>query len=145
MRRLAGAGQAGEHHAAARKIAARDDRLGIRAAYSALNCALWPVENEDRFTDQLDGAGAPPVLVVGGRLDNVSPYHWAQAMTERLESAVLLTREGVGHTSYRTSGPCIDDAVDAALIDGVLPDDGTVCDVVPATTRPLASPAAAGR
>ena len=133
-----------EHHAAAKRITAREDRLGSRAAYSALNCALWPVENEDRFTGELTGAGAPPILVVGGRLDNVSPYHWAQAMTERLEGAVLLTREGVAHTSYRTSGPCIDDAVDAALIDGVLPAAGTVCDVPPATTRPPAAPAGAG-
>ena len=82
--------------------------------------------------------------MVGGRLDNVSPHHWAEAMAERLEDAVLLTREGVAHTSYRTSGPCIDDAVDAALIDGVLPADGTVCDVPPATTRPRAAQAAAG-
>lgn len=133
-----------EHHAAAKRVTARDDRLGSRAAYSALNCALWPVENEDRFSGELTGAGAPPILVVGGRLDNVSPYHWAQAMAERLEGAVLLTREGVAHTSYRTSGPCIDDAVDAALIDGVLPEDGTVCDVPPATTRPKSAPAGAG-
>lgn len=125
-----------EHRAAAKKIAARDDRLGSRAAFSALNCALWPVENEDRFTKELTGAGAPPILVVGGRLDNVSPHHWAETMAERLDDAVLLTREGVAHTSYRTSGPCVDDAVDAALIDGVLPADGTVCDVAPATTRP---------
>ena len=131
----------GEHRAAAREIAARGERLGSRAAYSALDCALWPVENEDRFTRELTGAGAPPILVVGGRLDNVSPYHWAQAMTERLEDAVLLTREGVGHTSYRTSGPCVDSAVDAALIDEVLPADGTVCDVSPATTRPPGLPA----
>ncbi|MER7174466.1 alpha/beta hydrolase, partial [Streptomyces mesophilus] len=128
-----------EHRAAAKKIAARGERLGSRAAYSALNCARWPAQNKDRFTKELTGAGAPPILVVGGRVDNVSPYHWALTMTKRLEDAVLLTREGVGHTSYRTSGRCIDDAVDAALIDGDLPTEGTVCDAVPpGTTRPPA-------
>ncbi|MFI2486816.1 alpha/beta hydrolase [Promicromonospora kroppenstedtii] len=127
----------GEHRAAAREIDARGERLGSRAAYSALNCAFWPAANKDRFTDELTGAGAPPILVVGGEVDNVSPYHWAQAMTERLEDAVLLTRTDVGHTSYRTSGPCIDDAVDAALIDGVLPAEGTVCEAVPAGTTRL--------
>ncbi len=131
-------GRLPEHRAAAKKIDARGERLGSRAAYSALNCALWPAENEDRFTQELTGAGAPPILVVGGRLDNVSPHHWAEAMTARLEDAVLLTREGVGHTSYRTSGPCVDDAVDAALIDRTLPADGTVCAVPPGTTRPPA-------
>ncbi|NJP66924.1 alpha/beta fold hydrolase [Streptomyces sp. ventii] len=127
-----------EHHAAAEEIAERGERLGSRAAYSALTCALWPVENEDRVTRELTGAGAPPILVVGGRLDNVSPHHWAEAMAQRLEGAVLLTREGVGHTAYGSGGECVDTAVDAALIDGVLPADGTVCEAPPATTRPQA-------
>ncbi|WP_431932140.1 alpha/beta hydrolase [Micromonospora sp. RP3T] len=130
-------GKLSEHHAAAKKITERGERLGSRAAYSALNCALWPVENKDRFTREVTGAGAPPILVVGGRLDNVSLYHWAEAMAERLEKSVLLTREGVGHTSYRTSGPCVDAAIDAVLIDGKLPAGGTTCDAVPpGTTRP---------
>ncbi|MCK1797065.1 alpha/beta hydrolase [Streptomyces sp. XM4193] len=129
-------GELSAHRAAARKITERGERLGSRAAYSALNCALWPAENKDRHTEALTAAGAPPILVVGGRLDNVSPHHWAEAMTERLEGAVLLTREGVGHTSYRSSGKCVDSAVDAALIHGKLPADGTVCDAPPATTRP---------
>ncbi|MBR8741078.1 alpha/beta hydrolase [Nocardiopsis sp. MG754419] len=131
-------GDLSEHHAAADDITERGGRLAGRAAYSALNCAQWPVENEDRFTEELTAAGAPPILVVGGRLDNVSPYHWAEAMTERLDDAVLLTREGVAHTAYRSSGPCVDDAVDAVLIDGTLPEEGTVCEMVPpATTEPV--------
>lgn len=125
------------HTAAATEIAGRGERLGGRAGYSALNCALWPVRNEDRVTGPLDGAGAPPILVVGGRLDPVTPYHWAQARAEVLESGVLLTRDGVGHGSYRTSGPCVDAAVDATLIDGTLPADGAVCaQEPPATTDP---------
>lgn len=124
------------HTAAATEIAERDKRLASRAGYSALNCALWPAPNEDRFTGPLTGAGAPPILVVGGRVDNVSPYHWAEAMVETMDNGVLLTREGVGHTSYRRSGPCIDAAVDATLINGDLPADGTVCDVSPGTTKP---------
>ncbi|WP_228004353.1 alpha/beta hydrolase [Amycolatopsis sp. YIM 10] len=130
------------HTAVAEKIADRDERLASRAGYSALNCAKWPAPNKDHFAEPLTGAGAPPILVVGGRVDNVSPYHWAEAMTETLENSVLLTREGVGHTSYRRSGPCIDNAVDATLIDGVLPAEGTVCAALPSTTKP---PAPAGK
>ncbi|MFB9237545.1 alpha/beta hydrolase [Plantactinospora siamensis] len=133
-------GALSQHQAAAKKIAERGERLGSRAAYSALNCALWPVENKDRFTRELTGAGAPPILVVGGRVDPVTPYYWAQATAKRLKGAVLLTREGVGHTSYRSSGPCVDTAVDAVLIDGALPAGGTVCSAVPpGTTRPPAA------
>ncbi|EXG82344.1 alpha/beta hydrolase [Cryptosporangium arvum] len=130
------------HTAAARDVVEQAKRVGTRAAYSALNCARWPAPNTDRFTAPLTGAGAPPTLVIGGRLDPATPYHWAVATTATLESAVLLTREGVGHGSYRTSNsPCVDSAVDAALISRALPADGTVCTPdAPATTKPLATP-----
>ncbi|WP_367048517.1 alpha/beta hydrolase [Streptomyces sp. Je 1-332] len=127
------------HEAAATRAVAEAERIGTRAAYSALNCARWPAPNNDRVTQPLTAAGAPPALVVGGRLDPVTPHHWARTMAQTLDSAVLLTREGVGHGSYGTV-PCVNAAVDAALVDGTLPADGTVCKVnKPATTRPLAS------
>jgi pimeloyl-ACP methyl ester carboxylesterase len=124
-----------EHTAAAERVVAENARIGTRAAYAALTCALWPAPNEDRVTGPLTGAGAPQILVVGGELDPVSPHHWAVTMAqETLDSAVLLTREGVGHGSYGTV-PCVDAAVDATLIDGRLPADGTVCTPeTPATT-----------
>ncbi|WP_205718673.1 alpha/beta hydrolase [Actinomadura sp. WMMA1423] len=102
-----------------------------------LNCARWPAPNKDRVTRPLTGAGTPPVLVVAGRLDPVTPHHWAENMTRTLDAAVLLTREGVGHGSYGVNS-CVNGAVDAALVHGVRPADGAVCETdKPATTRPL--------
>ncbi|MFJ8809964.1 alpha/beta hydrolase [Streptomyces sp. NPDC102490] len=125
------------HKTAAAKAVDEAERIGTRAAYSALNCARWPAPNKDRVTKPLTGAGAPPALVVAGRLDPVTPRHWAEHMTRTLDSAVLLTREGVGHGSYGTNS-CVNSAVDAALVDGTRPADGTVCKTdAPATTRPL--------
>ncbi|KOT32865.1 proteinase [Streptomyces caelestis] len=125
------------HKAAAAKAVTEAERIGTRAAYSALNCARWPAPNKDRVTKPLTGADAPPALVVAGRLDPVTPHHWAENMTRTLDSAVLLTREGVGHGSYGAN-TCVDSAVDAALIHGAHPADGTVCTTdTPATTRPL--------
>ncbi|WP_399921421.1 alpha/beta hydrolase [Streptomyces kanamyceticus] len=127
------------HRTAATKAVAEARRVGTRAAYSALNCARWPAPNKDRVTKPLTGAGTPPALVVAGRLDPVTPHHWAENMTRTLDSAVLLTREGVGHGSYGINS-CVDSAVDAALIYGTHPADGTVCETdTPATTRPLVS------
>lgn len=128
------------HEAAATKAVAEAKRIGTRAAYSALNCARWPAPNKDRVTKPLTAAGAPPALVIGGRLDPVTPHHWAKKTAQTLDSAVLLTREGVGHGSYGTTS-CVNAAVDATLVRGALPTDGTVCKTdKPATTRPLASP-----
>ncbi|MER6190162.1 alpha/beta hydrolase [Streptomyces cyaneofuscatus] len=125
------------HQAAATKAVTEARRIGTRAAYSALNCARWPAPNKDRVTKPLTGAGTPPALVVAGRLDPVTPRHWAENMARTLDSAALLTREGVGHGSYGTNS-CVNKAVDAALIRGTHPADGTVCETdKPATTRPL--------
>lgn len=125
------------HKAAATKAVAEAKRIGTRAAYSALNCARWPAPDKDRVTRPLTGAGTPPALVVAGRLDPVTPHHWAENMTRTLDSAALLTREGVGHGSYGTNS-CVNRAVDAALVRGTHPTDGTVCKTdTPATTRPL--------
>ncbi|MFF5796956.1 alpha/beta hydrolase [Streptomyces albogriseolus] len=125
------------HKAAAAKAVTEAKRIGTRAAYSALNCARWPAPDKDRVTKPLTAAGSPTALVVAGRLDPVTPHHWAETMTRTLDSAVLLTREGVGHGSYGIN-TCVDRAVDAALIHGAHPADGTVCETdTPATTRPL--------
>ena len=90
-----------------------------------------------RGGDRLGGvaqAGAPPVLVVGGREDSQTPYEWAGSITSQLEGSVLLTREGYGHGSYRAGAPCVDAAVDRLLVDGTLPAPGTTCPGPPATT-----------
>jgi pimeloyl-ACP methyl ester carboxylesterase len=128
----------GAHTTAALDVVEKAKRVSTRAGYSALNCALWPAPNTDRFTEPLTGAGAPPTLVIGGRLDPVAPHHWAEATAATLESAVLLTREGVGHGSYRTGDSrCVDATVDAALISKKLPADRATCAMdAPATTRP---------
>jgi hypothetical protein len=79
--------------------------------------------------------------VIGGREDSQTPYPWAEALTAGLDEGHLLTREGIGHGSYRSSGPCIDTAVDAYLLAGTLPAPGTTCaQEPPATTSITALP-----
>ena len=41
---------------------------------------------------------------------------------------MLLTWTGEGHTAYGRAGDCIGDAVDGYLIEGIVPEDGLVCD-----------------
>ena len=43
------------------------------------------------------------------------------------EVAVLLTYEGEGHTAYGSSNECIADTVDAYLLQGTVPAEGTRC------------------
>ena len=52
---------------------------------------------------------------------------WAEELADLLSSGVLLTYEGEGHTAYGSSNDCIADAVDAYLLGGDVPADGTRC------------------
>ncbi len=66
--------------------------------------------------------------MVGTTRDPATPFVWAERLAEQLESAVLLTYDGDGHTAYgQTGAGCVDAAVDAYLLDGTVPEDGLVC------------------
>ncbi|MDQ3454995.1 MAG: alpha/beta hydrolase, partial [Actinomycetota bacterium] len=54
--------------------------------------------------------------------DPATPYSGAQAMAGELDSAVLLTWQGEGHTAYPKT-PCITRAVDAYLLQLTVPTD----------------------
>ncbi len=68
-------------------------------------------------------AGAPPILVVGTTGDPATPYQWAVELADFLDTGVLYTVEGEGHTAYG-SIDCVADAVNAYLIDLELPAEG---------------------
>ena len=68
------------------------------------------------------------MLIVATTHDPATPFSWAELLVEQVGDAVLLVRDGDGHTGYREGSTCIDDIVDAFLLDGALPEPGTVCD-----------------
>ncbi len=95
-------------------------------AWFQVGCDGIPVTStEEDIT--IDGSGADPIVVIGTTRDPATPYEEAVAMAEQLDSGVLLSRDGDGHTAYNSGNSCIDDAVHAYLIDGVVPEDGKEC------------------
>jgi pimeloyl-ACP methyl ester carboxylesterase len=102
------------------------ETFGLATLTGLLVCAHWPVQTQPRVS-ALRGAGAAPILVVGTTGDPATPYAWAEALASQLESGVLLTYEGEGHTAYLRGVPCIDDTIDAYLIEGNVPEDGKRC------------------
>jgi pimeloyl-ACP methyl ester carboxylesterase len=100
--------------------------VGDLFAYGEVLCGQWPVPPARRPAP-LRAAGAPPVLVVGTTGDPATPYPWAQALADQLDAARLLTYDGEGHTAYRRGSRCVDAAVDAYLLEGVLPGEGATC------------------
>ena len=69
---------------------------------------------------------APPILVIGTTGDPATPYDWSVQLAAFLDSAVLYTVEGEGHTAY-TSIECVAGVVNDYLIDLVVPEDGASC------------------
>ena len=76
-------------------------------AYGLSTCASWPVKSGNRTT-ALDAAGAPPIVVVGTTRDPATPYERAVALAEQLESGVLISRDGDGHTGFNQGNKCVD-------------------------------------
>jgi hypothetical protein len=65
--------------------------------------------------------------VVATTYDPATPYRGALKLVRTLGNARLLTMRGDGHTAYGGNSPCIDDAVNAYLLEGDLPAPGTSC------------------
>ena len=75
----------------------------------------------------IDAAGAAPIVVIGTTRDPATPLRWAEALADQLDSGVLVTRDGDGHTGYNMDNDCVDDAVEAYLLEGTVPDDDLSC------------------
>jgi len=95
-------------------------------AYGLSTCASWPVKSGNR-TKALDAAGAPPIVVVGTTRDPATPYEQAVDLARQLESGVLVSRDGDGHTGFHQGNRCVDEAVENYLLAGTEPEDGLSC------------------
>jgi len=112
--------------ALAKQVGKNYPRFGPSIALSGLGCAVWPVRPVST-PRAVRGKGSPPIVVVGTTRDPATPYVWAQGLAKQLASGVLLTHEGDGHTSYRTSAPaCLTDPVNRYLLTAIAP-PATTC------------------
>ena len=48
-------------------------------------------------------------------------------VASQLESGILVTRNGDGHTAYNKGNPCVDATVESYLVDGVVPPADVTC------------------
>ena len=95
-------------------------------AWGLLNCRGLQVEPPYEALD-IRAEGAAPIVVIGTTRDPATPYEEAVALAGKLESGVLVSRDGDGHTAYNKGNDCIDVAVEDYLIEGTVPEDGLEC------------------
>ncbi|GCD19826.1 alpha/beta hydrolase [Cellulomonas algicola] len=116
-----------EMRAQADRIEAVAPTMGSFFSYGGTICADWPVPVVGGLDDYSAKDATAPILVVGTTNDPATPYAWAEKLATTLSTATLLTYEGEGHTAYGSSNDCVADAVDAYILTGTVPPEGTRC------------------
>lgn len=91
-----------------------------------VTCSNWPYPAADA-PSVYDAAGAAPILVIGTSNDPATPYAWAKSLADQLESGVLISVEGEGHTAYNGDNSCVNDVVDEYFLKGTVPSDDPEC------------------
>ena len=115
------------------EIAAARARLAEEAPtvapywFGANPCADWPYPPTG-VREPITAEGAAPIVVVGTTNDPATPYEWSVSLADQLASGVLITREGEGHTGYNKGNACVDEAVEAYLLEGTVPQGDITCD-----------------
>ncbi|MFG6279563.1 alpha/beta hydrolase [Microbacterium sp. 5K110] len=89
-------------------------------------CAAWPAPPTGT-REPITAPGSAPIVVVGTTGDPATPYDGAQSLASQLAQGVLVTNVGEGHLGYNKGNACVTDAVDAYLVDGVVPENGLRC------------------
>ena len=114
------------YSAEARKLSAKAPTFGPLLAWSTVTCGYWrvPINNAQK---RITAAGSGPIVVVGTTRDPATPYEWAQGLASQLKNGHLITFDGDGHTAYRRSNSCVDDAIDDYLLKGTVPQSGLRC------------------
>ena len=110
--------------AAATRWATQYPLFGVWSAATMFQCGVWPKERHPIPPET--AAGSKPILVVGNLHDPATPYAGAVHLAAKLGTGVLLTWDGQGHTSYGQSD-CIDQKVNAYLINATVPPAHTTC------------------
>lgn len=111
---------------AAAELAEAAPIIGPYFGFGDIGCATWPYASESERA-AISAEGAPPILVIGTTGDPATPYEWSVALADQLDSGVLVTYEGEGHTAYRKSNACIDSTVETFLVDGRVPEADPRC------------------
>jgi pimeloyl-ACP methyl ester carboxylesterase len=112
--------------AGAAQFIKRAPTFGAAATWWPFACSNWPVTASEPPPDY-SAKGAPPIVVVGTTRDPATPYQQAVNLAKELDSGVLLSRNGDGHTAYGSGNVCIDTAIDRYLVTGKPPPDNTMC------------------
>jgi pimeloyl-ACP methyl ester carboxylesterase len=98
--------------------------FGGSYAIGLVACAPWPTGGPLPAT--VSASGLPPLLVLGTAADPRGSLDGSRHAAQALPSARFLSWQGAGTGAYPRTA-CVRTVVDAMLIDGTVPQSGTLC------------------
>ncbi|KAF8605939.1 hypothetical protein BDV93DRAFT_604946 [Ceratobasidium sp. AG-I] len=94
-------------------------------------CHHWKPREAERFTGPFNHTDlANDILIIGNTADPVTPLMNARAVNKMLPQSRLIIQDGNGHCSIALTSICTVKAIRGYFLDGVLPPNGLVCEVV---------------
>ncbi|MFD2811788.1 alpha/beta hydrolase [Prauserella oleivorans] len=106
-----------------RELATKHPLFGGVVAQELVWCNPWPSRGDD--PPAIGADGTPPMVVISTATDPVTPEQGTIRAAERMPSAVRVAWQGAGHHAFGSA--CVAEAVRAFLVDGEVPEDGTLC------------------
>ncbi|MCG3140654.1 MAG: hypothetical protein HDKAJFGB_01731 [Anaerolineae bacterium] len=100
------------------------EQSGLRLAsmiWGDLPCASWRDSSADPTRPPHTTAPGVPTLVLNARRDPITPPDSARAVFENLDDGYLIMQRGGPHVIFGRGVKCVDDLVNAFLLDDVLP------------------------
>jgi len=104
--------------------------FGPYLAYSNIACKyLTPLVKDKltRKTNKITSIKTAPILVIGTTGDPATPYEWAVGLHKIFTTSTLITLDGDGHLGQGRGSACVDDAVDAYLLEDKSPKKNLKC------------------
>ena len=118
----------------ASKFAKQAQVFGPYLAYNALVCHYFPgvgsstkSASSSAHSSVAQTITSSPIMIIGTTRDPATPYEWAQSLHKEISGSRLLTLDADGHTGHGRGSTCIDSAVDAYLLKGLIPAKDLFC------------------
>ena len=104
--------------------------FGPYLAYTNISCKYLTPPDKDkltRATNKITSIKTSPIIVIGTTRDPATPYDWAIGLNKIFTTSTLISLDADGHTGQGRGSACVDDAVDAYLLQGKTPKKNLTC------------------
>jgi pimeloyl-ACP methyl ester carboxylesterase len=118
-----------QYKADVQEFATKAPIFGPYIAFSGVHCQFFPQPKTQRAPNSLTTIKTAPIIVIGTIRDPATPYTWSVSLAKIFTGSRLISLDADGHTGHGRGSACVDDAVDAFLLEGTLPSANLSCDL----------------